>query len=462
MVFSSLVFLCIFLPAVLLLYNVSKNITYKNIILVIASLFFYAWGEPTLVLILAISILMNYIYGRLIDVFYGKTQSTVVFVISVVTNLGALAVFKYLGFFIENINSLLGTEIANPQISLPLGISFYTFQTLSYIIDLYKGKTKVQKSIISFAAYVSMFPQLVAGPIVRYSDIAAELKQRRVTANDFAEGILRFCVGLCKKVIIANNAGNVASLLLDSPRLAVGSAWLGILMYTFQIYFDFSSYSDMAIGLGRMFGFHFNENFNYPYISRSITDFWRRWHISLSTFFRDYVYIPLGGNRYRPIRNLFIVWFLTGMWHGASWNFILWGLFYGIILFIEKTSFKQWMTKIPRPFCYIYTMFIVMIGWALFYYTDTDSLFNFMQCAFGTDNSLYDLVTVTTFCNNLWLIILCIIASTPIPSLIFNKLCAKNRVFAAIMQPLLVACAIAICFILLVGQTYNPFLYFRF
>lgn len=462
MVFSSLVFLCVFLLIVLIAYNLSKNITYKNIILVTASLFFYAWGEPVYVFLFMGSILINYIFGRIIDAYYGRAGGQIAVVCAVVFDLGMLAVFKYTGFFVENINSLFHISAPNPGIGLPLGISFYTFQILSYIIDVYNGKTHVQKSIIKFAAYVSMFPQLVAGPIVRYTDIAKELDSRRVTAADFADGIKRFVSGLCKKVVIANYAGNAASLLLDSSRLSVASAWLGILLYAFQIYFDFSSYSDMAIGLGRMFGFHFGENFKYPYISRSITDFWRRWHISLSSFFRDYVYIPLGGNRYKATRNLFIVWLLTGMWHGASWNFILWGLFYGVMLFIEKKSFRHFLQRLPRPVCYIYTMFIVLIGWALFYYTDTAALIQWFKNAFGADNSLYDLVTVSTLYSNLWLIILCVAASTPLPRLIYNGICRRSRIFAAVSEPLLVAAGIALCFILLVGQTYNPFLYFRF
>ena len=462
MVFSSLVFLCVFLPIVLITYNFSKNINYKNIILVIASLVFYAWGEPSYVVMLIFSILINYVFGRLIDISYGSNVSRVMMIIAMIVNLGLLAVFKYTGFFVENINALFHINIPDPKIGLPLGISFYTFQTLSYILDVYNGKTRVQKSLVKFGAYVSMFPQLVAGPIVRYTDIAQELDKRHTTVHDFSDGVKRFVSGLCKKVVIANYAGNVATMLLDSPRLSVASAWLGILFYAFQIYFDFSSYSDMAIGLGRMFGFHFIENFRYPYISKSITDFWRRWHISLSSFFRDYVYIPLGGNRYRATRNLFVVWFLTGMWHGASWNFIFWGLFYGIMLFIEKNSFKKFLQKIPMPLCYVYTMFIVLIGWALFYYTDTAMLAQWFKNAFGFGNSLYDLVTVSTLYTNLWLLILCVVASTPLPRMIFNGLCRRFKVFALIAEPIAVAVGMAVCLILLVGQTYNPFLYFRF
>ena len=262
--------------------------------------------------------------------------------------------------------------------------------------------------------------------------------------------------------MLANSSGAVASMVLDSTRLTVASSWLGIIMYTFQIYFDFSGYSDMAIGLGRMLGFHFGENFEYPYISRSITEFWRRWHISLSTFFRDYVYIPLGGNRYHAIRNIFIVWLLTGLWHGASWNFIFWGLFYGVLLFVEKTLFKKKLQKIPAPFCYIYTMFFVILGWALFYFTDLNALWTFVKSAFGVGTALYDLTAVSTFCTNAWLIAVCVIASTPIPTIIHKNFCKKSKVFAAISEPVLVIVGLGVCFVLLVGQTYNPFLYFRF
>lgn len=405
---------------------------------------------------------MDYINGLIIDKYYARPKATIALIASLVINLGLLGVFKYSGFFIDNINMLLHTSIPNPNFALPIGISFYTFQTLSYTIDMYRGHTRVQKSFLNFLAYVSMFPQLVAGPIVRYSDIAREIDDRKVTTEDFAYGVKRFTAGMCKKVMLANSAGSVASMLLESTRLTVASSWIGIIMYTFQIYFDFSGYSDMAIGMGRMLGFHFGENFKYPYISRNITEFWRRWHISLSSFFRDYVYIPLGGNRYRPILNIFIVWMLTGLWHGSSWNFIFWGLFYGILLFIEKTLFKQKLQNIPAPLCHIYTMFFVIIGWALFYFTDLGSLWIFLKSAFGVGAALYDLTAVSAICANLWLLIICIIASTPLPAIAYNFICKKSEIFAAITQPILVIAGLGACFILLVGQTYNPFLYFRF
>lgn len=461
MVFSSLVFICVFLPAVLIAYNLSKNITYKNIILAVSSLIFYAWGEPVWVALLIISAVTDYIHGLIIDRFYATPIATAAMISSVIINLGMLAVFKYSGFLAESLNAAAGLSIPVPEFSLPVGISFYTFQTLSYTIDLYRGKIHAQKSLLKFLVYVSMFPQLVAGPIVRYSDIAPSLSARSVSLNDMACGVKRFTAGLLKKLALANTAGNAASMLLDSARPTVVSSWLGIILFTFQIYFDFSGYSDMAIGMGRMLGFRFKENFDYPYIAKNITEFWHRWHISLSSFFRDYVYIPLGGNRYAFVRNLLVVWLLTGLWHGAGLNFILWGVFYGVMLLIEKTLFGGVLRKIPSPLCYIYTMFIVIIGWAIFYFTDISALWTFIKAAFG-GAPLYDLTSVSALCTNLWLLIICFIAMTPVPKIIFNHICKTRAKFALIAEPAVVFAGLALCFILLVGQTYNPFLYFRF
>lgn len=462
MVFSSLIFLCLFLPAALLVYNFSKNITYKNAVLVLFSLVFYAWGEPVWVILLIFSASLDYMNGLIIDRNYGTPKARAALACSLIINLGILAVFKYSPFIVENLNLLLPVKLPEPTFSLPIGISFYTFQTLSYTIDLYRGRTRVQRSLLSYMAYLSMFPQLVAGPIVRYSDIAAELRHRHVSGTDFAAGAKRFTAGLCKKVVLANNAGDVAQMLLTTSIPTTASSWLGIIMYTFQIYFDFSGYSDMAIGMGRMLGFHFMENFDYPYISKNITDFWRRWHISLSSFFRDYVYIPLGGNRFRPVRNIIIVWLLTGLWHGASWNFVLWGAFYALLLLIEKYPLKAVINRIPSPFCYVYTMFFVILGWGIFYFTDTSELLSFFRHAFGFGCDLYDLTTVSTLYSNLWLILLCAIASTPIPKVIFTHLCKVSPRFAAVAEPAAVIIGFAVSFLLLTGQTYNPFLYFRF
>ena len=337
MVFSSLIFLYLFLPACVILYFLRPSISYKNWVLVIFSLIFYAWGEPVYVLVLVFSALVNYFFGRLIGDTTSRRRAKGLMIGSVVFNLVLLGYFKYIGFLVENLN-LLGLHLPVPQVALPIGISFYTFQTLSYVIDVYRGQVSVQRSYRDFLLYVSLFPQLIAGPIVRYSEIEPQMAVRKINYSSIFYGVLRFSIGLGKKVLIANYAGNIATQMLDG-NLATSTTlggWLGILMYTFQIYFDFSGYSDMAIGLGRMFGFRYAENFDLPYTSHSITEFWRRWHISLGSFFRDYVYIPLGGNRRHQILNLLIVWTLTGLWHGASWNFALWGLYSEIARFLEK------------------------------------------------------------------------------------------------------------------------------
>ncbi len=372
MIFSSLLFLCIFLPAVLLLYYASKNMTYKNIVLVAASLLFYAWGEPVYVLALIFSSLVDYTVGRVIDKTRGTWKAKAALLCSLIINLGLLGEIKDSGFFVENINLIFGTNIPFRGFALPLGISFYTFQTMSYSIDMYNGNVKVQKSLLKFMVYVSMFPQLVAGPIVRYIDIESQLDNRRVTPKDFDEGVMRFAQGLFKKVILAYSAGKIVTTFLDGDlaNLSTGGAGLGLIMYAFQIYYDFSGFSDMAIGLGRFFGFRILENFNYTNISKSATEFWRRWHISLGTFFRDYVYIPLGGNRHHQLRNIIVVWFLTGFCHGASWNFILWGLYYAFFLIIEKKSRKGALLKMPAWLGTIYSSIVVLFGWALFYFTD--------------------------------------------------------------------------------------------
>ena len=460
MVFSSLMFMCIFLPIVLIAYNLSKNLTYKNTVLIIASLFFYAWGEPIWVVLLIFSAFVDYINGRIIDKYYARAGATIALVSSLVINLGLLAMFKYSGFFIENINTFLHTSIPNPNFKLPIGISFYTFQTLSYTIDMYRGKTRVQKSFLGFLAYVSMFPQLVAGPIVRYSTVASELNSRRVTADDFAYGVKRFTAGMCKKVMLANSSGAVASMVLDSTRLTVASSWLGIIMYTFQIYFDFSGYSDMAIGLGRMLGFHFSENFEYPYISRSITEFWRRWHISLSTFFRDYVYIPLGGNRYHAIRNIFIVWLLTGLWHGASWNFVVWGLYYGILLIFEKYVLKGKIEKLPL-LGHLYTLFLVMVGWVFFFRPNLSAAGQYLAVMFGQGAAgAVDTAGLYYLTTGLVLFLLAVLFSTPLPFGLLRKLEENEWWDGLILAGYLALFLLAVAY--LIRDTYNPFLYFRF
>lgn len=463
MVFSTLTFLFIFMPIVLILYNLLKNRTYKNVILVIASLFFYAWGEPMCIVCLLFSAAVDYTNGLIINKYFGKWQAKLALIMSLVINLGILVTFKYSGFFVDNINFLFKTGIDFKGLPLPLGISFYTFQTLSYTIDVYRGDVKVQKSFLKYLVYLSMFPQLVAGPIVRYADIENQIDTRTVTAEKFSGGISRFVIGLAKKVIFANGAGSVASLILDSnlSRMSASTAWLGMFMYSFQIYFDFAGYSDMAIGLGKMFGFEFHENFNYPYISKNVTEFWRRWHISLSTFFRDYVYIPLGGNRRHQMLNIFVVWFLTGFWHGASWNFILWGLYYGVLLVIEKKCFGGALMRMPAAIGIIYNIIITLIGWSIFYYTDITRLFAFFRAGFGF-NKLFDYTALSIASSNILLIIVLIFASTPIPKNIFDKICQRSSFMKTVLPVIGIIPIFILCFILLIGQTYNPFLYFRF
>ena len=463
MVFSSLLFIGIFLPVTLFFYFICKNLAYRNIILVISSLIFYAWGEPVWVFLLLFSTMVNYTAGLLIHKFQNRWQAKFSLVAALVISLGLLATFKYSGWIVENINALFHIQIPFYGFALPLGISFFTFQTLSYTIDVYRGDVKVQKNPVYFLCYVSMFPQLVAGPIVRYSDIEKEINHRTVTARDFEYGILRFTQGMLKKVVIANGIGAVATALLDGDltQSSALSAWIGMLAYTFQIYFDFSSYSDMAIGMGRMFGFHFLENFNYPYIAKNVTDFWRRWHMSLSSFFRDYVYIPLGGNRKHQVFNIFVVWMLTGLWHGASWNFVLWGVYYGILLIIEKKAFGGRLMRLPAPVGILYNFIIVIFGWALFYYTDFSRLQQWFVCAFGGTGVLWDFTALSTLFSNLWLFLVCLIGSTPVIKFLFKKM-YNAKVVGACVTPVLVVLVLAGCFILLVGQSFNPFLYFRF
>ena len=456
MVFSSLTFLCIFLPVFLAVYYTLPG-KWRNITLVVFSLIFYAFGEPVWIIALLFSAFSGYLLGRITETHSGKWQAKAALIASLVSNLGMLCVFKYLGFFVENINTLIGSSLAVPKVSLPLGISFYTFQTLSYTIDMYRGKVRCRRSPTAFLAYVSMFPQLVAGPIVRYADIENDLFSRRPGLADFSAGITRFSVGLAKKVLFANAAGRaVDTLFFGNIKFTVLGSWLGILFFTFQIYFDFSGYSDMAIGLGRMIGFRFKENFNYPYIARTITDFWRRWHISLSSFFRDYVYIPLGGNRKRQILNLLIVWFLTGLWHGASWNFIVWGMYYAALLIIEKLFISRIKGR-AGALCRVYTIPAVVVGWALFYFTDMTNLLAWFKAAFG-GAPLYDFRAQSVFFSNIFLLAVMILASTPLPARLAER--AIKRLPA--LEPIGNAALVIASFIMVVGQTYSPFLYFKF
>jgi alginate O-acetyltransferase complex protein AlgI len=468
MVFSGLVFLGLFLPTVLLVYyatlRFTGNFKIVNKILLAGSLFFYSWGEPFWIVAMLFTASVDYVNGRRIAAAKDARAAKRVMIASIVINLGILFLFKYLGFFTGLLNALPGPDFPVVSLKMPIGISFYTFQSLSYIIDLYRGRTGVQRNYFNYLLYVSMFPQLVAGPIVRYKDIASQMDARDVSLSDFGRSARRFCVGLGKKLILANSAGAAATGLLDGDLSALppAAAWLGILFFTFQIYFDFSGYSDMAIGLGGMFGFRYNENFRYPYISASITEFWRRWHISLGTFFRDYLYIPLGGNRRLQLRNIFIVWFLTGLWHGASWNFIAWGLYYGLLLTAEKQLLAV-SERIPRPVKWFVTILIVIYGWGIFYFTDAERLRLFSSAFFFMNGvPATDMKTASAFFRHFWMFPVFIIGSSPIPGLLYERLTRADGTGAELLRAALIAVSLAICFLMLVGESYNPFLYFRF
>jgi len=466
-VFADLTFLYLFLPLNLLFYFAVPRNGWRNAVLTIFSLVFYAWGEPVWIILLIFSATIDYFHGLGIAKYSGTKIPKLMVVSSLVLNLGLLAIFKYSGFFVETFNSLTGLSLPVPGFSLPIGISFYTFQTISYTIDVYRGKVPAQRSYTKFLMYVSMYPQLVAGPIVRYSSVMEEVENRKLSFGHFSAGVSRFCIGLLKKVYVANHAGELAAIYLDGDftKLSTPAAWFGLLMYTLQIYYDFSGYSDMAIGLGRMFGFSFPQNFNYPYISRSISEFWRRWHISLGSFFRDYLYIPLGGNRHHLARNLLVVWFLTGMWHGASWNFILWGLFYGLLILLERLVLGKTLCKVP-VLNRFYTMFCVVMGWALFYFTDLSRLGQFLQILFGAGGAS-DPVLGITLQNNLFWLIGVVGFCAPLAPAFWGRLLGMMKNDSGVeavgwVQTLLNVFLLLVCTALLVGQSYNPFLYFRF
>ena len=414
---------------------------------------------------------MNFVYGALVQKYKGKTSAKWILASSVVLNLGILGFFKYTDFFIGNINAWFGTSIPLLNLTLPIGISFYTFQMMSYVIDVYRGDAAAQKNFVSFGAYVALFPQLVAGPIVRYTTIADQLDNRRESTDMFAYGIKRFVTGLAKKVLLANTIGQVWTQLsaMEVSSMSVVGTWVGALAFTFQIYFDFSAYSDMAIGLGQMLGFKFLENFDYPYISKSITEFWRRWHISLGTWFREYVYIPLGGNRkglIRQIFNLLIVWFCTGFWHGASWNFLIWGGYYGVLLIIEKLFLLKVLKKIPAFFSHVYTLFFVVIGWVIFGFDDMTKGWEYLKGMFGFGGlQLVDNMSLYLLLSNLVLILILIVASTPLPAKLGRKIMSlvQTKTWAAmIIENVFIIAIFVISVAFLVNSTYNPFLYFRF
>lgn len=466
MVFSSTIFLCVYLPLVLLGYYICPK-KGRNLFLLIASLVFYAWGEPKYVFLMIFSILVNYIFGRLMDKHReNKKRLKLMLVLSVVIDIGLLSVFKYTDFIITNVNAIFGANFDLLNIALPIGISFYTFQAMSYTIDVYRNDVRVQKNLIDFGMYITMFPQLIAGPIVRYADVQDQLAERSVTTADFSEGVMRFVVGLGKKVLLANQMGAVWSEIYAlGGDVSALMAWTGAIAYTFQIYFDFSGYSDMAIGLGRMFGFKFPENFRYPYQSVSITDFWRRWHITLSTWFKEYLYIPLGGNRRglaRQALNLLIVWSLTGFWHGAGWNFVMWGLYYFVILFIEKLFLLKALDKLPKFFRHVYALLLIIIGWVIFASDDVSVLLPYLGSMFGANGAIGGM-DVYTLLTKAVLLIICCIASTELPKKLFLSAAgAMNEKAAFTLKSVLTIALLALSMILLIGDSYNPFLYFRF
>ena len=471
MVFSSLLFLFRFLPIVLIAYYLLPKRCH-NLVLFLASLVFYAWGEPIYVVLILFSTLVDYFAGRTVAHCKAKGKkvgATAAVVVSAAVNLSLLGFFKYADFFLHIIHNLTGLAMPELNLALPIGISFYTFQTMSYTIDVYRGDAKVQKNLITFGAYVSLFPQLIAGPIIRFKDVAEQLDHRKDSLSLFSKGIVRFIIGLAKKILIANQIGILWEEIsaLSTENLTTVTAWLGILAFTLQIYFDFSGYSDMAIGLGAMFGFSFPENFNYPYESKSITEFWRRWHISLGTWFREYVYIPLGGNRKgwkRQLINLIIVWFLTGLWHGANMNFVLWGMYYGVLLIFEKFVLKSLLKKLPAILQHIYTMILVMIGWSLFSWQDMadaagyiKTMFFHAGAGFVNQQALYFLF------SNMGLLLIAMIGSLSWIQRMTKKYILPERTLRKeVVETLFIVLLFFACVAMLVNSSYNPFLYFRF
>ena len=461
MLFSSNVFLFAFLPSILLIYFICPR-RLRNTVLLLWSLVFYGWGEPVYLFLMIFTILLNYVFGAWIHgrITAGKPAKAIL-AVGVAANLSLLGFFKYAGFFVTQLKAILPfmANVQAPEISLPIGISFYVFQSMSYVIDVYRKDAPVQKNPLTFGTYVTLFPQLIAGPIVRYADVALQMNERKENISQFSSGVQRFVLGMAKKVLLANTMGQLWELLqVQQGTLA---AWVGIIAYALQIYFDFSGYSDMAIGLGRMFGFEFLENFNYPYISKTITEFWRRWHISLSTWFKEYVYIPLGGNRKglpRQILNLLVVWGLTGFWHGASWNFLLWGLYYAVLLIIEKLFLLKVLKKLPGFICHIYSMVLVLFGWVLFFFEDMTALTGFFR-------RLFTPAAVTAQCGNVILgyvpmLAISIFAAMPIMKTLGDKAGHKPVVRYAKLGA--VAVLMVLCVASLVSQSYNPFIYFKF
>lgn len=472
MVFSGAVFLYAFLPLTLAVYALAPQ-RGRNAVLLIASLLFYAFGEPVYVLLLLLSSVSNWALSLCIERRRGTRTAKLALAVSVLLNLGLLGFFKYADFFLTTVNGLFGLSLPLTGVRLPLGISFYTFQTMSYTIDVYRGHVRPQRNLATFATFVCLFPQLIAGPIVRYADVAGQIDARSFDAADAFYGATRFCIGLAKKVLLADAAGKVAAQILDGSAASATTAatWLGIVLYTFEIYFDFSGYSDMAIGMGHIFGFKYPENFRLPYTSRSITEFWRRWHISLGSFFRDYVYIPLGGKKKHQLLNMAVVWALTGLWHGASWNFVLWGLYFFVILAAEKTIGEKRLRRIPTILRRVGTMLLVILGWNIFYFTDLTQLLQHFGLLFGLLGAGFsNAQTGIQLVNNLPLLLVCAIGATSVPQNLgnlFGGVCVQGgkrsgQIVYACVTFAFDAALLALSTIALVGSTYNAFLYFRF
>ena len=463
MVFSGLPFLFFYLVVTLLIYKLTP-LKLRNLVLLIASLFFYGWGEPVYIVIMFLSIAVDYTHGMLVERWRDNDRKARMAVASsVFFNLLILVTFKYYDFLAGSLNAVTGWNIPLLGVPMPIGISFYTFQTMSYTIDVYRKDTPVQRNIVTFGTFVTLFPQLIAGPIIQYKSVAEQLQCRREDLEKFVSGIQRFCVGLAKKVLLANAVGKLWDVFLatDTAELTVLGGWLGLMAYAFQIYFDFSGYSDMAIGLGRMFGFEFIENFNYPYISRSVVEFWKRWHISLTNWFREYAYFPLGGNRVsKPkwIRNILVVWLLTGIWHGAGWNFLLWGLYYALFMLGERLFWGKGLAKLPAPVQHLYAMIVVLVGWGLFAIEDMGQLGRYLLVCFG-GGSLVDAFTLYQLWSYLPLLVILVFAALPVGRKLYLRLPEKVQ---SVATPVLVLVSLVLCTASLVDASYNPFLYFRF
>ena len=468
MVFSSLTFLLLFLVSFIALYFLSGKIQWRNYVLLFFSLVFYAWGEPVWILAMLVSTFVNWVCAYAIVKSKTPWVKKLLLAVGVIISISSLVYFKYAAFFANSFASIFSISSHLPVLKLPIGISFYTFQILTYTIDVYRKKVPHQKNPLTLLLYVSCFPQLIAGPIVQYADIAQSLSGRSTSLDDFSQGMRRFAVGLAKKVLIANICGKALLQLPGvSGEMSVAAGWLFALLYAMQIYFDFSAYSDMAIGIGRVIGFRYKENFDYPYISKSITEFWRRWHISLSAFFRDYVYIPLGGNRkgtLRNILNILIVWSLTGLWHGASWNFVMWGLYYGILLIVEKFVLKNILEKIPRVLRHISTMIIVLIGWVIFYHTNVSDVLLHIKALFGGSGVLIDEVTITVAKQYSAIPVIAVILSLPIIPGIKKYLSNKPKLELAgnVLSSVVLTLILILSVFFLVSESFNPFIYFRF